>query len=73
MENKIKDGDIVRIKREWCDYPEERKYLFVVKNLNEELQRCLIVCLNPGNSLGYSQNVDLSMLDSANFNSLEAY
>lgn len=54
MANHIKEGMIVRIAHEWCDSPEERKYLHVVleNRLNpvtEKMTRWLIQTINMEN------------------------
>ena len=62
----IKEGMIVRYASKWCR-PEERKYLFVVLEAFEDVQRCLISCLNSKCSLGYQERVEFEMIEPTGF------
>lgn len=61
MRENLKDGDIVRLRPEYAN-PEELKYLYEVYNINEEMGRCTIGCLNSGMALGSSETVGLEMI-----------
>ena len=52
---------IVRLNKNFCS-PGEEKYLFAVKNINEQTERCTIHCLNSKLALGSSELVGLEMI-----------
>ena len=58
----LSDCDIVRL-REGFRSSGEEKYLYMVKNIHEDTERCLICCLNSKLTLGSSEMVDLKMID----------
>lgn len=65
--DKILDGDIVRLRPEYSS-PGERKYLFVVKDINPDTNRCVIVCINGATTLPSSERVGLEMIKPTGFN-----
>lgn len=52
---------VVRLNKNFCS-PGEEKYLFAVKNINEQTERCTIHCLNSKLTLGSSELVGLEMI-----------
>ena len=58
----LSNGCYVRLNKDWCR-PEERKYIYRVSNINEEMERCLITCYDPNLPLPSSENVDIYMID----------
>ena len=57
----LNDGDTVKIRPEWSA-PGEEKYFYRVLNINENVDRCDIKCLNSSLSLGSVQTVDTNMI-----------
>ena len=57
----LNDGDIVRIKPEWCS-ESERHMHFVVKNIHEDTLICLIKCFTDCTAITHSENIDIGML-----------
>lgn len=60
----LKDGDIVKIKPEWCDSEKEKQNLYIVKNVNEITHNCIIslIDIKRKYALGLSHNVKEEML-----------
>lgn len=57
----LSNGSIASIKPEWRSKG-EAKYLYVVKNIHEDTERCLITCINSSMSIPSAENVDIEML-----------
>jgi len=58
----IKNGDVVRLKPEFCTET-ERNYIYAVVNINEKTGRCDISCLNSGLALPPTETVMIEMVD----------
>lgn len=58
----IKNGDVVRLKPDYCT-EKERNYIYAVVNTNEKTGRCDISCLNSGLALPPTETVMLEMVD----------
>jgi len=58
----ISDGDIVRLKDQFSE-PDERKYLFVVKNINEVTERIDITCINTNMAIPPTESVGAEMVE----------
>lgn len=58
----IQDGSVVKFSPKWSR-PEERGYIFAVRNLHTDTGVCDIVCLNKRYSIGrYIETVSLDMI-----------
>lgn len=57
----FKKGDIVKFNWNWCSEG-ERKYIFVVMEVNDYTERCIIRCLNSALTLGSSECVSFEMI-----------
>ncbi len=58
-----KNGDIVRIRPEWRDHPEKPGFLYVVIDVNEVTNRCIIQALGTGMSLPPQEVVTFEMIE----------
>lgn len=56
------DGDIVRLRKEYCE-PGEEKYIYRVTDINENTRRCLIICENSGMPIPCSECVGLETIE----------
>lgn len=63
----FKDGDIVRLHPDFSS-EEERRYLYVLKNINDRMMRGQIVCLNTGMIIPSAETVGLNMIVPTNLN-----
>lgn len=60
----FKDGDIVKIKEEFCDSQKEQNSMFIVTNVNDITKNCCISLIDKENkySFGLSNNVKEDMI-----------
>lgn len=56
------ERDVVRLRPSYCS-EEERKYLYMLRNIHEDTGHCTITCLNAGTALPSSEFAELYMLD----------
>ena len=63
----FKDGDIVRLHPDFSNEA-ERRYLYVLKNMNDRMMRGQIVCLNTGMIIPSAEIVGLNMIVPTNLN-----
>ena len=63
----FKDGDIVRIRPEWCNDPRERNNIYEVFNNHDDEKRCCIRWIAPSGyvGLGHSENALWKYLEHA--------
>lgn len=57
----FKDRDIVRFHHDFCTAG-ERKYLFVITNIDDRYMRATIICLNSGMVIPAAETVELQMI-----------
>lgn len=57
----FKDGDIVRLHPDFSSEA-ERRYLYVLKNINDRMMRGQIVCLNLNMAIPSAETVGLNMI-----------
>ena len=62
MVSEIRDGDVVRLREEFCE-PGEVKNLYTVTDINENTGRCLIISLNSGMAIAPGETVGLEMIE----------
>ena len=55
-------GDLVRIRPEWCDRPEESNRTHIVVSVNEITKRCIIEALDTGLPLAPQEVVGFEMI-----------
>lgn len=58
----LADGDVVRLREGFYEKGEE-KYLYKVSDINENTGRCLILCINSGNTIPAAESVDVAMVE----------
>lgn len=58
----MKKGDIVRIRREWCDSEEERRYIYIVVE-DYGNGRCVIECQTTGMAIKPQETVSEEMIE----------
>ena len=58
----IKDGSIVKLKNEYCEQM-ERKNIYIVTNINENNESCLITCINSGLPIPSAETVDIKTIE----------
>ena len=56
-------GDVVRIRPEWRDRPEEREITYMVADVNEVTKLCIILALDTGMSIAPSEVVSFEMIE----------
>ena len=66
----FKNGDIVRLRPEWCT-PNERKHLYSVVNVNDYTRRCKIQCLTCDMVIKPVELVGFEMIEQTGFNAEE--
>ena len=59
----FRKGDIVKIRPEWCDHPNEREHIHVVTNVNCVTKRCNITWVNTDLPLKPSSLVGFEMIE----------
>ncbi len=59
----FRNGDIVKIKPEWCDSPKEVEHIHVVTNVNCATKRCNITWVNTDLPLKPSSIVGFEMIE----------
>lgn len=62
----FKDGDVVKIKPEWCDDEKEQYLFWLVKNANDITKRCDICLIDAprlGHPLGFINTVGFEMIE----------
>ena len=59
----FKVGDIVKIREEWTNKPEELDRIYEVVNVNEVTSRCIIECQNSGMHLAPQELVGENMIE----------
>ena len=57
----IREGSIVRFDHRYCTEG-ERKYLFVVRNINESSEKLVITCINSKMAISPSEDVGIEMV-----------
>lgn len=63
-EKTLRVGDTVKLREQWAS-PEERGYVYAIRNLNEKTENTIIACLNSRMTLPSTQNVKLGMIEPA--------
>ncbi len=58
----LRIGDTVRYREAWST-PEERKYVFAIRNMNELTENVVIACLNSQTTLIPTEHVKLKMIE----------
>lgn len=59
----LRIGDHVKYRKAWST-PEERKYVFAIRNMNELTEHVVIACLNSQLTLTPTEDVKLYMIES---------
>ena len=63
-EKTLRVGDTVKLRKQWAS-PEEREYVYAIRNLNELTENTIIARLNSRMTLPSTQNVKLNMIETA--------
>ena len=58
----LKDGSYIKLKKEYCEET-ERKNIYVVTNINENNESCLITCINSRLPIPIAETVDIKMIE----------
>lgn len=58
----LKDGSFIKLKKEYCEEM-ERENIYIVKNINENNESCLITCINSRLPIPVSETVDIKMIE----------
>ena len=58
----LKDGSFIKLKKEYCEET-ERKNIYIVTNINENNERCLITCVNSRLPIPAAETVDIKMIE----------
>lgn len=67
----LKDGSFIKLKKEYCEET-ERKNIYIVTNINENNERCLITCINSRLPIPAAETVDIKMIEIININNLNS-
>ena len=58
----LKDSSFIKLKKEYCEEM-ERENIYIVKNINENNESCLITCINSRLPIPVSETVDIKMIE----------
>lgn len=58
----LKDGSFIKLKKEYCEET-ERKNIYIVTNINENNERCLITCINSKLPIPAAETVDIKTIE----------
>ena len=61
-ETTLRVGDRVKYREAWST-PEERKYVFAIRNMNELTENIVVACLNSQLALSPTETVKLEMIE----------
>ena len=58
----VRDGSVVKLQKEYCEQM-ERNNIYIVTNINENNESCLIPCINSGLPIPSAETVDIKMIE----------